>query len=294
MLLLLLLLRSGASLASSPTSRLFLTSSGLTTPLLQAKFGSMLRTAADSSASGETLRIAMLVTAQMASSAPATAATAASKRSPGELRRRRWANARKSARDFQEDLTAFMGAPVQVEPIDCARDHLSQLTSAIESSQCVWVCGGNTFFLWHHMRRSGVAQVIARRVEHDGLLYAGCSAGAIVAGRSIEIAHWKGWDDPNAADEDWDAPGAHEAMGLVPLPASLVLSASACRRSGRGSYRRLRHRGGGWRGDLPLPFLAAQRARSLHRLHLTSSSSRLRLSSSMGTPCMPNRLVCND
>lgn len=215
MLLLLLLLRSGASLASSPTSRLFLTSSGLTTPLLRAKFGSMLRTAADSSASGETLRIAMLVTAQMASSAPATAATAASKRSPGELRRRRWANARKSARDFQEDLTAFMGAPVQVDPIDCARDHLSQLTSAIESSQCVWVCGGNTFFLWHHMRRSGVAQVIARRVEHDGLLYAGCSAGAIVAGRSIEIAHWKGWDDPNAADENWDAPGAHEAMGLV-------------------------------------------------------------------------------
>jgi peptidase E len=37
-----------------------------------------------------------------------------------------------------------------------------------------------------------------------GCLYVGASAGAIVAGRSIETALWKGWDDPSVAGEDFE------------------------------------------------------------------------------------------
>lgn len=49
----------------------------------------------------------------------------------------------------------------------------------------------------------------------EGVLYAGCSAGAIVTGRSIETAFWKGWDDPAAVDADWSAPGAVDGLGFV-------------------------------------------------------------------------------
>ena len=31
----------------------------------------------------------------------------------------------------------------------------------------------------------------------------GASAGAIVAGKSIETALWKGWDDPGVAGDDF-------------------------------------------------------------------------------------------
>ena len=37
----------------------------------------------------------------------------------------------------------------------------------------------------------------------SGCLYVGASAGAIVAGKSIETALWKGWDDPGVAGDDF-------------------------------------------------------------------------------------------
>ena len=39
---------------------------------------------------------------------------------------------------------------------------------------------------------------------HTGCLYIGASAGAIVAGKSIETALWKGWDDPAVAGDDFE------------------------------------------------------------------------------------------
>ena len=39
---------------------------------------------------------------------------------------------------------------------------------------------------------------------HEGAVYVGQSAGAVVAGATIRTAFWKGWDDPNAAPQDAD------------------------------------------------------------------------------------------
>ena len=200
----------------------------------------------------------MVVTAQMAPSVresadtPDTPAAVAGKRTPGELRRRRWADAKKKGRVIASDLG------VEVECVDCARLQGDELRAAIGDAACIWVTGGNTFFLWQHMRRSGLDALVRERVA-AGALYVGCSAGAIVAGRSLRTAvrqrrrrralsratsrppvpslptlcaseslrpetawvppraqHWKGWDDPAAApDVDWDAPDAHDGMRLA-------------------------------------------------------------------------------
>lgn len=188
--------------ARSP--RLLLTSGGLTTLELQDSFRRMLQ----SSSGGEAARITMIVTAQMAPSSDSS-----SKRSPGELRRRRWADARKKGREVEAQL----GVPV--ECIDFARDvDVAAAEEAVGSARCIWVTGGNTFYLWHHLRRTGLHELVRQRVLSEGVLYVGQSAGSIVAGRTIATAFWKGWDDPAAAGEevDWEAQGSCDAMNLTP------------------------------------------------------------------------------
>lgn len=183
--------------------RLLLTSSGLETPELQASFRRMLRRAC---APDKPPRIAMLVTAQMAPSGTP------SKRSPGELRRRRWQSAVRNARQIESALG------VEVECVDCARDG-EDVDTPLSTAECIWVTGGNTFFLHHHMRRRGVHELVRRRVLEAGCVYVGQSAGSIVAGATIRTAYWKGLDDPTAGGAldgvEWTE-DALRGAGLVP------------------------------------------------------------------------------
>ena len=188
--------------ASSTHPRLLLVSSGLTTPTLKESFHRML----SQSSPGNSPKVAMLVTASMCGSGEQSTG----KRSPGQLRQRRWADARKKGKELEQVLG------VEVECCDCAREDRPELAEPLRSADCIWVAGGNTFYLWHWMKRSGVDKLIQRRVREDGVVYVGQSAGAIVAGESIETAFWKGWDDPGAApDEDWSDEHNLKGMGLA-------------------------------------------------------------------------------
>eukprot|EP00966_Prymnesium_polylepis_P087939 2034491-Prymnesium_polylepis.1 len=131
------LLSMSAPAAAQP--RLLLTSTGLSTPQLEQAFVRMLDASCPPAAPP---KIAMLVTAQLApsvreSAEPADDDAAASKRSPGELRRRRWADAKKKGRVLSEQL----GVPI--ECVDCLRSEGSQLRDALEGANCIWVTGGN-------------------------------------------------------------------------------------------------------------------------------------------------------
>ena len=86
------------------------------------------------------------------------------------------------------ELSIRLGA--QVELIDCALDDTDGMLETLQRCHCIYVLGGNTFYLLHHMRRSGLDSLVRRRVE-QGALYVGCSAGSIVAGRSIVPRHTK-------------------------------------------------------------------------------------------------------
>ena len=93
--------------------------------------------------------------------------------------------------------------------------------------------GGNTFFLWDAMRRSGLDELIKERVA-AGVLYVGCSAGSIVAGRSIQTAFWKGWDDPGVApDTDWTDSSSLQVDARAPPSKAHALRApdTGCSRS---------------------------------------------------------------
>jgi peptidase E len=67
----------------------------------------------------------------------------------------------------------------------------------------IYVEGGNTFWLWHCIDKGNWAKLITDACcteidsAHRPSLYIGKSAGAIVAGKYVETACWKGWDDPS-------------------------------------------------------------------------------------------------
>ena len=169
------LLRGVVSHAEPP--RLMLMSSGLTTPELEATFRGMLHEAGAGAdpcitmvVTGqeeiETLTLTLTLTrsltqtptptrtltGQMTPSNEAGPPDGASGRKPksaGEKRRRRWYEARKKGRL----LGAQLG--VEVRCVDCAQTQGAELERELEGARCIWVTGGNTFFLLQHMRSSG-------------------------------------------------------------------------------------------------------------------------------------------
>lgn len=108
--------------------------------------------------------------------------------------------------------------PVELDLRDFA-GRTADLDAALESVGTVWIRGGNTFVLRSRMRSSGADDVITARVRDSRLVYAGYSAGACVASRSlrgIETA-----DDPadvastTGSDVLWDGLGLIDAS-LIP------------------------------------------------------------------------------
>lgn len=59
------------------------------------------------------------------------------------------------------------------------------LTAAVTGLDAVYLAGGNTFALLHHLRRSGLDRLLPGLLA-DGMLYLGASAGAAVAGLDVE------------------------------------------------------------------------------------------------------------
>ena len=58
----------------------------------------------------------------------------------------------------------------------------------------IYVEGGNAWYLRHHMRASGFDRIL-RKLCDEGAVYIGVSAGSIVAGASVQVAAWKGWNE---------------------------------------------------------------------------------------------------
>lgn len=84
----------------------------------------------------------------------------------------------------------------------------SALAGQLAGYDMRWVMGGNTFCLRYEMRRSGFEKALPLLLR-QGIVYAGESAGAVVAGTSltgIEAA-----DDPEFAETP-----IKEGLGLVP------------------------------------------------------------------------------
>lgn len=86
-------------------------------------------------------------------------------------------------------------------------DDPEPLKEALASYDLIWVAGGNCFILRSEMRLSGFESIIRDLLE-SGMVYAGESAGAVVAGTSLEGTEVA--DEPDLADEY-----ITEGLGLI-------------------------------------------------------------------------------
>ncbi|HWV23561.1 MAG TPA: Type 1 glutamine amidotransferase-like domain-containing protein [Thermomicrobiales bacterium] len=91
-------------------------------------------------------------------------------------------------------------------------DDADGLSARLAGLDLLWVVGGNSFVLARAMNASGFHDAIGSVLER-GLIYAGYSAGACVAGpdlRGIDLI-----DDPDVLPEGYEARMPVETLGLV-------------------------------------------------------------------------------
>mmetsp|Transcript_12900 Transcript_12900/g.20674 ORF Transcript_12900/g.20674 Transcript_12900/m.20674 type:complete len:132 (-) Transcript_12900:41-436(-) len=80
---------------------------------------------------------------------------------------------------------------------------------------------GNTFYLQYYANRCGVDEYVAQLMK-QGSVYVGASAGSIYAGKTVQIALWKGWDDPTVVPANFKdekvSKGLNIASGMSVFP----------------------------------------------------------------------------
>ena len=139
---------------------------------------------------------------------------------PGKQRQRARADGKKRRNAIVQLLQELLpGTTVETVTLDLDDGSLKQgegvipvdATAALTTWQpnMIYVDGGNTFWLHHCMEKGGYCSLLRDLCCGERhVVYCGSSAGAILAGASMEPATWKGWDDPRVVPsrssyEDW-------------------------------------------------------------------------------------------
>lgn len=120
-----------------------------------------------------------------------------SPRSRGEQRRRARYDAKQKMNLIAASLSVSRSILLELDAANCSP---SLLREKLAPAKVIYVDGGNTFYLQKHILGTSFWET-AKTALTEGSLYIGSSAGAIVAGRSIKTAFWKGWDDPGVAED---------------------------------------------------------------------------------------------
>ena len=95
-----------------------------------------------------------------------------------------------------EDRQKFEALGFKIQDVDLKNTHADLLREKLKQIDVVYVAGGNTFYLLEKVIESGFDVVIKELVKR-GVIYAGGSAGAVLAGPTIEPVDV--FDDPKAA-----------------------------------------------------------------------------------------------
>jgi dipeptidase E len=116
----------------------------------------------------------------------------------------------RSGLDFinNADKEALKNLGFFVEDLEIAIETSEVINKSISDADCLFVCGGNTFFLMQELKRKGADKMISRHIE-QGKLYMGTSAGSVLMQRDF-IAD--GVDDPKLAP---DLNGDYSGLGCI-------------------------------------------------------------------------------
>lgn len=95
---------------------------------------------------------------------------------------------------FDQEITQMEQAGFELVMIDIEGKKEGELRKAFKDIDAIFVTGGNSYYLLYHTRASGFDR-IAKEMVNNGVVYIGSSAGALLAGKNIDIA--RKLDDPS-------------------------------------------------------------------------------------------------
>lgn len=110
--------------------------------------------------------------------------------------------------DKDRDVLGKMG--FQITELDVVDANKVKFRAALGMADIVYVAGGNTFYLLKQLRDTGFDQLLTDYVENGGL-YAGVSAGALIAG--VDIGSIASIDEP----EKVEGLKSTKGLGFVPI-----------------------------------------------------------------------------
>ncbi|WKE56325.1 Type 1 glutamine amidotransferase-like domain-containing protein [Corynebacterium tuberculostearicum] len=113
----------------------------------------------------------------------------------------------------QAELKAIGEAAETLVPLTLSQSNSSDLQNEIASANCIYVASGDVFRLLDVLKKTGADRALTEAVK-QGKFYAGSSAGAVVAGPSIEPA--------SIMDDSKTAPQLTEYTGLNFTPYVIV------------------------------------------------------------------------
>lgn len=104
----------------------------------------------------------------------------------------------------QQELNVIRDVADTVVPITVVETSPAAFRDELDAADCVYVAGGESFRLLYGLKSTGADQLLVDAVRNRKL-YAGSSAGAIIAGPSVEPASVM--DDPSVAPQLTDYSG---------------------------------------------------------------------------------------
>lgn len=123
---------------------------------------------------------------------------------------------------LHEEVNFYVGAAKEamaslgltVDELEISTASREEITRKLEAGDCVYISGGNTFFLLQELARTGAGEILVEQVK-AGKSYIGESAGAVILAENIEYI--AAMDDPAKAP----GPRSFAALGLIdfyPVP----------------------------------------------------------------------------
>lgn len=85
---------------------------------------------------------------------------------------------------------------IGVAKIDIYRLNKNIATNELNKYDAVYICGGNTFYIYNQMQKYKLDKALINFVNNGGF-YIGVSAGSIISGPDIEFAGWGKEADKN-------------------------------------------------------------------------------------------------
>lgn len=86
---------------------------------------------------------------------------------------------------MESDREKLLELGFHVQELDLRDKTEDEVRAVCMSSDCIFVAGGNTFFILYHARKSGFDRVLNECIE-SGVPYIGSSAGSVLVGPTLE------------------------------------------------------------------------------------------------------------